>query len=119
MTGTAETEAAEFMSTYKLGVVSIPTNRKMIRKDKSDLIFKNEEVKFRMAVEDIFERHEKGQPVLVGTTSVEKSEYVSKLLAKRGVKHEVLNAKNNAQLERYLRRHTTRHQLSRGPCKDC
>jgi preprotein translocase subunit SecA len=97
MTGTAETEAAEFMSTYKLGVVSIPTNRKMIRKDKSDLIFKNEEVKFRMAVEDIFERHEKGQPVLVGTTSVEKSEYVSKLLAKRGVKHEVLNAKNNAR----------------------
>jgi preprotein translocase subunit SecA len=97
MTGTAETEAAEFMSTYKLGVVSIPTNRKMVRKDQSDLIYKNEEVKFRMVVEDIAERHEKGQPVLVGTTSVEKSEYLSKLLAKKGVKHEVLNAKNNAR----------------------
>lgn len=97
MTGTAETEAAEFMSTYKLGVVSIPTNNPMIRQDQSDLIFKNEEVKFNMAVEDIFERHQTGQPVLVGTTSVEKSEYLSKLLAKRGVKHEVLNAKNNAR----------------------
>ena len=97
MTGTAETEAAEFMSTYSLGVVPIPTNNPMIRKDESDLIFKNEEVKFNMVVEDIFERHEKGQPVLVGTTSVEKSEYLSKLLAKRGVKHEVLNAKNNAR----------------------
>lgn len=97
MTGTAETEAAEFMSTYKLGVVPIPTNRPMIRKDQSDLIFKNEEVKFNMVVEDIFERHQSGQPILVGTTSVEKSEYLSKLLAKRGVRHEVLNAKNNAR----------------------
>ena len=97
MTGTAETEAAEFMSTYKLGVVPIPTNRKMVRKDQTDLIFKNEEVKFRMVVEDIFERHQNGQPILVGTTSVEKSEYLSKLLAKKGVKHEVLNAKNNAR----------------------
>ena len=97
MTGTAETEAAEFMSTYSLGVVPIPTNNPMIRKDQSDLIFKNEEVKFNMVVEDIFERHQTGQPVLVGTTSVEKSEYLSKLLAKRGVKHEVLNAKNNAR----------------------
>ncbi|MDP4755550.1 MAG: preprotein translocase subunit SecA, partial [Aquiluna sp.] len=85
MTGTAETEAAEFMSTYSLGVVPIPTNNPMIRKDQSDLIFKNEEVKFNMVVEDIFERHQSGQPVLVGTTSVEKSEYLSKLLAKRGV----------------------------------
>ena len=97
MTGTAETEAAEFMSTYSLGVVPIPTNNPMIRRDQSDLIFKNEEVKFNMVVEDIFERHQSGQPVLVGTTSVEKSEYLSKLLAKRGVKHEVLNAKNNAR----------------------
>lgn len=96
MTGTAETEAAEFMSTYKLGVVPIPTNRSMVRLDKSDLIFKNEEVKFNMVVADIKERSEKGQPVLVGTTSVEKSEYLSKLLAKEGVRHEVLNAKNNA-----------------------
>lgn len=97
MTGTAETEAAEFMSTYKLGVVPIPTNRQMVRKDQSDLIFKNEEVKFRMVVEDIAQRHQVGQPILVGTTSVEKSEYLSKLLAKRGIKHEVLNAKNNAR----------------------
>ena len=97
MTGTAETEAAEFMSTYKLGVVPIPTNKEMVRKDQPDLIFKNEEVKFNMVVEDVFERHQTGQPVLVGTTSVEKSEYLSKLLAKRGVKHEVLNAKNNAR----------------------
>ena len=97
MTGTAETEAAEFMSTYKLGVVPIPTNKPMIRKDQSDLIFKNEEVKFNMVVEDIYARHQTGQPILVGTTSVEKSEYLSKLLAKRGVRHEVLNAKNNAR----------------------
>jgi len=97
MTGTAETEAAEFMATYKLGVVPIPTNKPMVRLDQSDLIFKNEEVKFHMVVQDIAERHAKGQPILVGTTSVEKSEYLSKLLAKAGIKHEVLNAKNNAR----------------------
>ena len=97
MTGTAATEAAEFMSTYKLGVVPIPTNKPMIRIDQSDLIYKNEAVKFAMVVEDIAARHETGQPVLVGTTSVEKSEYLSKLLAKRGVRHEVLNAKNHAR----------------------
>jgi preprotein translocase subunit SecA len=97
MTGTAETEAAEFMSTYKLGVVPIPTNKPMVRKDRSDLIYKNEEIKFAMVVEDIAERHATGQPILVGTTSVEKSEYLSKLLAKRGVRHEVLNAKNHAR----------------------
>ena len=97
MTGTAETEAAEFMSTYKLGVVPIPTNRPMVRKDQSDLIYKNESVKFEQVVEDIVERHRTGQPVLVGTTSVEKSEHLSRLLAKRGVKHEVLNAKNHAR----------------------
>jgi preprotein translocase subunit SecA len=97
MTGTAETEAAEFMSTYKLGVVPIPTNKPMLRKDQSDLVYKNEQAKFGQVVEDIVERHAAGQPVLVGTTSVEKSEYLSKLLAKRGVKHEVLNAKNHAR----------------------
>ena len=97
MTGTAETEAGEFMSTYKLGVVPIPTNRPMIRIDQADLIYKNEEIKFNMVVEDIAERHAKGQPILVGTTSVEKSEYLSKLLSKRGVRHEVLNAKNHAR----------------------
>ncbi|NDC47538.1 MAG: preprotein translocase subunit SecA [Micrococcales bacterium] len=97
MTGTAATEAAEFMSTYKIGVVPIPTNKPMIRIDQSDLIYKNEAVKFNMVVEDIFARHATGQPILVGTTSVEKSEYLSKLLAKRGVRHEVLNAKNHAR----------------------
>ncbi|GAB2983054.1 preprotein translocase subunit SecA [Frigoribacterium salinisoli] len=97
MTGTAETEAAEFMSTYKLGVVPIPTNRPMQRLDQTDLVYKNEKAKFDQVVEDIVERHAKGQPVLVGTTSVEKSEYLSRLLAKKGVKHEVLNAKNHAR----------------------
>src|ERR1700712_1314677 len=97
MTGTAETEAAEFMSTYKLGVVSIPTNKPMQRADQPDLVYKNEQAKFDQVVEDIARRHETGQPVLVGTTSVEKSEYLSKLLARKGVKHEVLNAKNHAR----------------------
>jgi len=95
MTGTAVTEAAEFMSTYKLGVVEIPTNRPMQRVDKSDLIYKNEIAKFDAVVEDIVERHEAGQPVLVGTTSVEKSEYLSQKLGKRGIRHEVLNAKQH------------------------
>ena len=97
MTGTAETEAAEFMATYKLGVVAIETNRPMIRKDQADLVYASETDKFDQVVEDIVERHRAGQPVLVGTTSVEKSEYLSRLLAKRGVKHEVLNAKNHAR----------------------
>lgn len=97
MTGTAETEAAEFMSTYKLGVVPIPTNKPMVRIDQPDLVYKSEESKFAQVVEDIVERHQKGQPVLVGTTSVEKSEYLSRLLAKKGVRHEVLNAKNHAR----------------------
>ena len=97
MTGTAETEAGEFMSTYKIGVVPIPTNRPMIRKDNSDVVYKNEVVKFEMVARDIAERHALGQPVLVGTTSVEKSEYLSKLLAKQGIRHEVLNAKNHAR----------------------
>ncbi|QWT25065.1 preprotein translocase subunit SecA [Subtercola sp. PAMC28395] len=97
MTGTAETEAAEFNGTYKLGVVAIPTNRPMQRKDQPDLVYKNEQAKFEQVVEDIVKRHETGQPVLVGTTSVEKSEYLSRLLAKKGVRHEVLNAKNHAR----------------------
>ncbi len=97
MTGTAETEAAEFMSTYKLGVVPIPTNKPMLRKDQSDLVYKNEQSKFEQVVEDIARRHESGQPVLVGTTSVEKSELLSRMLAKKGVRHEVLNAKNHAR----------------------
>src|SRR5690606_20623733 len=95
MTGTAETEAAEFHQTYKLGVVPIPTNKPMIRKDLPDLIYKTEEAKFEAVADDIAERYEKGQPVLVGTTSVERSEYLSKLLMKRGIPHEVLNAKQH------------------------
>jgi len=97
ITGTAETEAAEFVATYELGVVPIPTNKPMVRIDQPDLIYKNEQVKFDMVVLDIAERHKAGQPVLVGTTSVEKSEYLSRLLAKAGVRHEVLNAKNHAR----------------------
>ncbi|HEX5856783.1 MAG TPA: preprotein translocase subunit SecA, partial [Microbacterium sp.] len=97
MTGTAETEAAEFMSTYELGVVPIPTNKPMIRKDQADLVYKNEAAKFTQVVEDIAVRHASGQPVLVGTVSVEKSEHLSRLLSKKGIKHEVLNAKNHAR----------------------
>lgn len=97
MTGTAETEASEFMSTYSLGVVPIPTNMPMVRIDQPDLIYRDEAAKVRQVVEDIVRRHEKGQPVLVGTTSVEKSERLSQMLAKRGVRHEVLNAKNHAR----------------------
>ncbi|GGS25706.1 preprotein translocase subunit SecA [Actinokineospora fastidiosa] len=97
MTGTAETEAAEFHNTYKLGVVPIPTNKPMIRVDQADLIYKTEEAKFLAVAEDIAERHEKGQPVLVGTTSVERSEYLSKLLTKMSIPHNVLNAKHHAR----------------------
>ncbi len=95
MTGTAMTEAAEFNKIYDLGVVPIPTNQPMIRADQSDLVYKTEPAKFNAVVEDIVERHTMGQPVLVGTTSVEKSEYLSALLNKRGIKHEVLNAKHH------------------------
>ena len=95
MTGTAETEAAEFMSTYELGVVAIPTNKGVHRIDNPDKVYKDEVAKFNAVVRDIKERHKKGQPVLVGTTSVEKSEYLSRQLSKEGVRHEVLNAKNN------------------------
>ncbi len=97
MTGTAETEAAEFQGTYKLGVVPIPTNRPMLRIDQGDLVYKAEEGKFDAVVADIVERHAKGQPVLVGTTSVEKSELLSSKLKKQGVPHEVLNAKQHAR----------------------
>ncbi|MET8247175.1 preprotein translocase subunit SecA [Streptomyces sp. NPDC005202] len=95
MTGTAMTEAAEFHQIYKLGVVPIPTNKPMIRKDQSDLIYRTEVAKFEAVVDDIAEKHAKGQPILVGTTSVEKSEYLSHLLSKRGIQHEVLNAKHH------------------------
>ena len=95
MTGTAQTEAAELMNTYGLQVVPVPTNRDMVRADQADLIYKTEEAKFGAVVDDIVERVDRGQPVLVGTVSVEKSEYLSRLLDKRGVPHEVLNAKQH------------------------
>ncbi|WP_436760374.1 preprotein translocase subunit SecA [Streptosporangium sp. V21-05] len=97
MTGTAATEANEFHQTYKLGVVPIPTNRPMVRKDQADVVYKTEDAKFMASVEDIKERYERGQPVLVGTTSVAKSERLAKELKRKGVKHEVLNAKNHAR----------------------
>jgi len=97
MTGTAETEAAEFASTYQLHVVPIPTHRPMIRTDEPDLIFKSEATKFEAVVEDLKERYEQGQPVLVGTASVAKSEELSLLLDKQGIPHNVLNAKHHAQ----------------------
>jgi len=93
MTGTAETEASEFASTYDLQVVPIPTHKPMIRLDQGDLIYKTEDAKFNAVVDDIAERYERGQPVLVGTISVAKSEKLARFLAKRGVPHEVLNAK--------------------------
>ena len=93
MTGTAMTEEAEFEEIYKLDVIEIPTNKPMIRVDHPDTIYKNENAKYRAVIEDIKESHKKGQPVLVGTVSIEKSEKLSKLLAKEGIKHEVLNAK--------------------------
>ncbi|MFI0447906.1 preprotein translocase subunit SecA [Actinomadura sp. 6N118] len=95
MTGTADTEAAEFNKTYKVNVVPIPTNKPMIREDVADVVYKTEQAKFEACVEDIAERHEKGQPVLVGTTSVEKSERLSKMLKRRGIPHQVLNAKHH------------------------
>ncbi|MEW2403846.1 preprotein translocase subunit SecA [Streptomyces sp. NPDC046862] len=95
MTGTAMTEAAEFHQIYKLGVVPIPTNRPMVRMDQPDLIYRTEEAKYAAVVDDIQERHIQGQPVLVGTTTVEVSEVLSSLLRKRGIRHEVLNAKNH------------------------
>ncbi|MFG2002358.1 preprotein translocase subunit SecA [Spirillospora sp. NPDC048911] len=97
MTGTADTEAAEFNKTYKVNVVPIPTNKPMIREDVADVVYKTEQAKFEACVEDIAERHEKGQPVLVGTTSVEKSERLSKMLKRRGIPHQVLNAKHHEQ----------------------
>jgi preprotein translocase subunit SecA len=95
MTGTAETEASEFGNTYKLAVIPIPTNLPNCRNDEADLIYKTEDAKFEAVVDDIVERRERGQPILVGTASVAKSEHLSRLLDKRGVPHEVLNAKQH------------------------
>src|SRR5690606_16900530 len=95
MTGTALTEAEEFSKIYNLDVVVIPTHLPVIRHDVPDVIYKAGDAKFRAVVSDIKLRHEKGQPVLVGTTSVEKSELLSKMLTVAGIKHEVLNAKQH------------------------
>jgi preprotein translocase subunit SecA len=95
MTGTAATEADEFMHIYKMAVVSIPTHKEMIREDKDDLVYRSKKAKYDSVVQDIVERHEKGQPVLVGTVSVEVSEHISTLLKRRGIKHNVLNAKQH------------------------
>ena len=97
MTGTAETEAAEFMNTYKLGVLPIPTNKPMIRKDQDDLIYRSKKEKLAAIVRDVAKRHAKGQPILLGTASVESSEVVSSLLDVAGIDHQVLNAKQHAR----------------------
>ncbi|MGH2943876.1 MAG: preprotein translocase subunit SecA, partial [Solirubrobacteraceae bacterium] len=97
MTGTALTEATEFMKIYKLSVVEIPTNRAMVRQDRNDQVYKTKSGKWNAVSREIIERHEAGQPVLVGTTNVEKSELLAQLLKRRGIKHEVLNAKNHAR----------------------
>ncbi|WP_340295833.1 preprotein translocase subunit SecA, partial [Aquipuribacter hungaricus] len=97
MTGTAQTEATEFSQIYGMGVVEIPTNRPMVRADQPDLVYKTEDAKYEAVVQDISDRHAQGQPVLVGTTSVEKSERLSQSLQKVGIPHEVLNAKQHAR----------------------
>ena len=95
MTGTAKTQLAEFQSVYDLDVAEVPTNREMIRDDQQDLIYKTEDAKWNAVLEDIADRHEQGQPILVGTVSIEKSEKLSTLLNRRGIEHHVLNAKNH------------------------
>src|SRR4051794_29653289 len=97
MTGTAETEASEFANTYNLPVVPIPTNRPMVRNDVADLVYKTELAKFEAVIDDLVDRYERGQPVLVGTASVEKSEVLARMLEKRGIPHAVLNAKQHAR----------------------
>jgi preprotein translocase subunit SecA len=95
MTGTAETDAQEFHSTYKLDVTAIPTNRNMQRQDQEDLVYKTEREKFTAVVNELLDMHEKGRPVLVGTTSVQKSDAIARILKKKGVPHAVLNAKQH------------------------
>src|SRR4029078_5461355 len=97
MTGTAETEAEEFQKIYNLDVIVIPTNQTVIRDHRKDIVSKNQSEKFEAVMEDIRAAHEKGQPILVGTTSVEKSDIVSRLLEKEGIEHEILHAKKHAR----------------------
>ena len=119
MTGTAMTESQEFAEIYKLDVVEIPTNKPLARVDEPDVVFKTERAKFNAVIENIISCHEKGQPVLVGTISIEKSEQLSKLLKARKIPHNVLNAKNHekeaeiiAQAGKIRRRHN-RHKYGR------
>ncbi|MBD3359957.1 MAG: preprotein translocase subunit SecA [Candidatus Buchananbacteria bacterium] len=102
MTGTAVTEAEEFSKIYELEVVEIPTNRPMVRKDLNDLIYKNELAKFQAVIENIKERTSKGQPVLIGTISIDKNEFLSKMLDKEGIKYNILNAKNHAKEAEFI-----------------
>ncbi len=102
MTGTAATEADEFMQIYKLETVVIPTNRELIREDLADVIYKTEEAKYKAVVENVAERNEKGQPVLLGTVAIEKSELLSKMLKRRGIAHNVLNAKHHEQEAEFI-----------------
>lgn len=95
MTGTAATEAEEFFKIYKLDVVTIPTNKPTVRKDNSDVVYKTTKAKFTAVAKDVAEKHEKGQPVLIGTTSIEKNEFLSGLLKRKGIPHQILNAKNH------------------------
>lgn len=95
MTGTAKTEEEEFRNIYNMTVTQIPTNRPVQRVDRSDLIYVSQKGKFDAVVEEVIEKHRKGQPVLLGTVAVETSEYISNLLKKRGIRHSVLNAKNH------------------------
>ncbi len=95
MTGSAKTEEEEFRNIYNMKVVAIPTNKPIKREDHSDLIYATMEGKFRAVVAEIAERHKKGQPVLVGTVAIETSELISKMLKKKGIPHNVLNAKNH------------------------
>ncbi len=95
MTGTAATEAEEFHKIYKLEVIVVPTNKPMIRQDASDVVYKTGKVKFTAVANDVFERNAKGQPVLIGTTSIEKNEFLSALLKRKGIPHQILNAKNH------------------------
>ena len=95
MTGTAQTEEAEFNGIYKLDVIVIPTNKPMIRNDLPDVVYKTERGKFNAVIDEVFRAHEKGQPVLIGTISIEKSEILSDMLRRRGIKHNVLNAKHH------------------------
>ena len=97
MTGTAKTEEKEFVEIYDLHVVEIPTNVAVARRDENDFIFKTKETKFAAVIDDIEERHQTGQPILVGTIAVEASEYLSELMTRRGIKHNVLNAKEHGR----------------------